>query len=164
MHARVQYPLLVVGWLVSSVLDITSWLYPMSTPWRDPTQRDGDRVRPQSARLAPPQEGKGAEGKGTTAGRPQSARGRSANGGDVWAQPKQRKPGLDTGMISNKGYSKQSIAVKKQAPRYGFGSATRDQANKLFVSQEHTILATGGKDSPGPAQYILPASVGGTWR
>jgi hypothetical protein len=51
--------------------------------------------------------------------------------------------------------------MKKVAPAWGFGSATRDQANKLFVSQEHTLIATGGMHSPGPAAYHLPASVGG---
>ena len=59
------------------------------------------------------------------------------------------------------GASAQLISTKKAAPAYGFGSASRDQVNKLFVSQEHTLIATGGKDSPGPAKYLLPASVGG---
>ena len=55
----------------------------------------------------------------------------------------------------------QSLAMKRRAPAFGFGSSTRAQVNKLFVSQEHTQLATAGTDSPGPAQYNLPASVGG---
>ena len=51
--------------------------------------------------------------------------------------------------------------LKKSAPKYGFGSSTRDQAGKVFVSQEHTALATAGKGSPGPAVYTLPPAVGG---
>ena len=46
-------------------------------------------------------------------------------------------------------------------PAFGFGAATREQAGKVFVSQEHTALATAGSHSPGPAVYLLPASVGG---
>ena len=106
-------------------------------PWRP--------VRPQSAPL-----GQGAPGQ--TPRRPSSA-----------ASPRtrlMRKVPLDTG-LSTKGYSKQSLNVKKRAPAYGFGAATRDQANKVFVSQEHTLIAMGGFDSPGPAAYVLPANIGG---
>ena len=55
----------------------------------------------------------------------------------------------------------QPSSTKKSAPSVGFGSGTREQAGKLFVSQEHTALATAGKHSPGPATYLLPPSVGG---
>lgn len=55
----------------------------------------------------------------------------------------------------------QPSSAKKSAPAYGFGTGSRAQANKLFVSQEHTQLATAGMHSPGPAVYLLPASVGG---
>ena len=51
--------------------------------------------------------------------------------------------------------------LKSSAPKYGFGSGSREQAGKLFVSQEHTQLATAGKGSPGPAMYTLLAAVGG---
>ena len=51
--------------------------------------------------------------------------------------------------------------LKASAPKFSFGSSTRDQAGKVFVSQEHTALATAGKGSPGPAVYTLPPSVGG---
>ena len=71
------------------------------------------------------------------------------------------KPALNMGVAMNKGYSRQSIAVKKSAPAYGFGSGSRDQVNKLFISQEHTLSIQYGKESPGPAQYLLPPSVGG---
>lgn len=50
---------------------------------------------------------------------------------------------------------------KKSAPSFSFGTSSREQAGKVFVSQEHTALATAGKHSPGPAVYLLPASVGG---
>lgn len=55
----------------------------------------------------------------------------------------------------------QPSSVKKSAPAFGFGSASREQVNKCFVSQEHTLIATGGMHSPGPAVYLLPPSVGG---
>jgi len=50
---------------------------------------------------------------------------------------------------------------RRTAPAFGFGAATREVANKVFVSQEHTALATAGMHSPGPATYLLPPSVGG---
>ena len=52
--------------------------------------------------------------------------------------------------------------MKPSAPKYGFGAASRGTAQKVFVSQEHTALATAGMHSPGPAVYLLPPSVGGT--
>lgn len=51
--------------------------------------------------------------------------------------------------------------TKGVAPSFGFGKSTRETAGKVFVSQEHTALATAGKHSPGPAVYLLPPSVGG---
>ena len=68
---------------------------------------------------------------------------------------------MDSTVYMPRGASTQAISIKKAAPMYGFGSATREQANKVFVSQEHTLIALGGSDSPGPAGYILPPSVGG---
>lgn len=47
---------------------------------------------------------------------------------------------------------------RASAPKFGFGSATRAQAGKVFMSSEHAKLATVGF-SPGPA-YNLVASVG----
>ena len=71
------------------------------------------------------------------------------------------KASMDSTVYMPRGASTQAISIKKAAPIYGFGSATREQANKVFVSQEHTLIALGGSDSPGPAGYILPPSVGG---
>ena len=51
--------------------------------------------------------------------------------------------------------------LKKSAPAYGFGAASRETASKVFVSQEMTALATAGKASPAKF-YLLPPSVGGT--
>lgn len=56
--------------------------------------------------------------------------------------------------------AQQGLDVRVAAPAYGFGAATRDTVNKLFISQEHTLIATGGSHSPGPV-YTLPPSVGG---
>lgn len=62
-------------------------------------------------------------------------------------------------MSSTFGYNPQSS--RRTAPAFGFGACSREQAGKVFVSQEHTALATAGTQSPGPAQYLLPPSVGG---
>ena len=56
----------------------------------------------------------------------------------------------------------QKSSSRRTAPAFGFGAATREVANKVFVSQEHTALATAGMHSPGPAKYVLPPSIGGT--
>ena len=57
--------------------------------------------------------------------------------------------------------SRQGLKVARSAPAFGFGAGSRDQFSKLFVSQEHTLSNTYGRQSPGPATYVLPASVGG---
>lgn len=58
-------------------------------------------------------------------------------------------------------FGKQKLSTSKSNPAFGFGVATREVAGKVFVSQEHTALATAGTHSPGPAVYVLPPSVGG---
>ena len=58
-------------------------------------------------------------------------------------------------------FGAQPSSIKKSAPAYGFGAATRSVAQKVFVSQAHTIKIAAGTGSPGPAQYTLPPSVGG---
>jgi len=58
-------------------------------------------------------------------------------------------------------FGDQPVSYRKSAPSYGFGAATRDTAQKCFVSQEHTIKSHAGRSSPGPAVYLLPPSVGG---
>jgi len=52
------------------------------------------------------------------------------------------------------------MSTKKSSPSYGFGTSSREVAKKVFVSQQHTILATAGLHSPGPASCTLPNSVG----
>jgi hypothetical protein len=64
-------------------------------------------------------------------------------------------------MTTRSTFGDQPSSVKASAPSFGFGTASREQAGKVFVSQEHTALATAGTQSPGPAVYLLPASVGG---
>ena len=50
--------------------------------------------------------------------------------------------------------SAQSLtAVRRVGPKYGFGAASRDVANKTFISQEHTLTIKYGTLSPGPAHY-----------
>jgi len=57
--------------------------------------------------------------------------------------------------------SAQSLRVKRQAPSFGFGTASREQFGKLFVSQQHTILSHGGIDSPSPTKYTHLPAIGG---
>ena len=56
---------------------------------------------------------------------------------------------------------KQPDGRKVDPPMYGFGSATRDKVRAVFVSNDHQKTDFYGKDSPGPATYLLPPSVGG---
>lgn len=59
-------------------------------------------------------------------------------------------------------FGEQPLATRQSAPSFGFGTASREVASKVFVSQQHTTLATAGKGSPGPhAPYAVPASIGG---
>ena len=58
-------------------------------------------------------------------------------------------------------FGSQALSVKKSAPSVGFGTSTRKQAQRVFITQEHMMLACAGKESPGPAVYQLPPSVGG---
>ena len=106
-------------------------------PWRG--------MRPDSA--------PGTEPKAPLTPRPQTSASTPRHG--------KLKASMDSTVYMPRGASTQAISIKKAAPIYGFGSATREQANKVFVSQEHTLIALGGSDSPGPAGYILPPSVGG---
>ena len=53
----------------------------------------------------------------------------------------------------------QTNSVHHSSPSYGFGSSTREQANKVFVSHEHSKLATSGV-SPGPASLGARSTCG----
>lgn len=53
----------------------------------------------------------------------------------------------------------QALSRRRSSPSFGFGSSTRAQAAKVFVSADHAKLATSGF-SPGPSAYTLRASVG----
>lgn len=50
---------------------------------------------------------------------------------------------------------KQQLSVKKTLPLYSFGSSTRDQAGKVYLTREHE-KGQKGDSSPGP---ITAASV-----
>ena len=65
-------------------------------------------------------------------------------------------------MTTRSTFGDQPLSRKKSSPAYGFGAASREVSQKVFVSQEHTQKQTAGVGSPGPAVYLLPASVGGT--
>jgi len=53
----------------------------------------------------------------------------------------------------------QATSKRRSAPSFGFGSSTRSQAAKVFLSADHAKLSTPGF-SPGPSAYTLRASVG----
>ena len=50
-------------------------------------------------------------------------------------------------------FGSQSSSRRRSAPSFGFGSGTREMQEKVFVSQEHAALSSGGVRSPGPAVY-----------
>jgi len=53
----------------------------------------------------------------------------------------------------------QVASSKPSLPRYGFGSSTREHANKVFISRDHAKLS-GGKFAPGPGQYPVAPMTG----
>lgn len=53
----------------------------------------------------------------------------------------------------------QVTSRRRSAPLYGFGSSTRQQAGKVFMSSEHAKLAPPNVPTPGP-QYTVRAAVG----
>ena len=55
-------------------------------------------------------------------------------------------------------FGDQVSSTRRSAPGYGFGSSTRAHAQKVFVSKEHSMLASKGI-SPGP-QYTIRSTVG----
>eukprot|EP00322_Chrysochromulina_rotalis_P002286 CAMPEP_0115837084 /NCGR_PEP_ID=MMETSP0287-20121206/5039_1 /TAXON_ID=412157 /ORGANISM="Chrysochromulina rotalis, Strain UIO044" /LENGTH=311 /DNA_ID=CAMNT_0003290585 /DNA_START=17 /DNA_END=952 /DNA_ORIENTATION=+ len=57
-------------------------------------------------------------------------------------------------------FGQQSLGGKASAPSFGFGSNSRDKQNNVFISQEHMAIQCAGKNSPGPAMYTQPQSVG----
>lgn len=57
-------------------------------------------------------------------------------------------------------FGDQVYSKRRSAPMFGFGSSTRNQAAKVFLSAEHAKLSTPGLNSPGPSAYTLRASVG----
>ena len=66
---------------------------------------------------------------------------------------------LNPHMQSKSLFGVQATSKRRSAPSFGFGSSTRAQAGKVFLSQEHAKLSTPGF-SPGPSAYTMRASVG----
>jgi len=56
----------------------------------------------------------------------------------------------------------QVVSKRRSAPKFGFGSSTRNQASKVFLSPEHARLAgpANAESQPGPSAYTLRAAVG----
>ncbi|KAL1500547.1 hypothetical protein AB1Y20_013202 [Prymnesium parvum] len=59
-------------------------------------------------------------------------------------------------------FGAQQLSRRKSSPQYGFGSSTREDQQKVFVSQEHASLnvAYAVPRSPGPAKYEHRPAVG----
>ena len=57
-------------------------------------------------------------------------------------------------------FGNQVSSKKTSSAAYGFGSSSRQQANKVFVSAEHARLASHGAP-PGPSAYSLRGAVAG---
>ena len=56
-------------------------------------------------------------------------------------------------------FGEQCQSKRPSAPAYGFGTASREHANKLYMSKDHAKLSSG-HHSPGPSVYTLRGSVG----
>lgn len=56
----------------------------------------------------------------------------------------------------------QASSQRRSPPIYGFGTSTREHRERVFISQEHAALSTGGgfERSPGPAKYTQLAAIG----
>jgi len=58
-------------------------------------------------------------------------------------------------------FGAQPLSRRKTSPQFGFGSSTREDQEKVFISQDHAELNAGGVPrSPGPATYVMRAAVG----
>lgn len=62
-------------------------------------------------------------------------------------------------MTTRSMFGDQAPSKRRSAPSFGFGSSTRNQAAKVFISPEHAKLSSMAY-SPGPSAYSLRASVG----
>lgn len=47
----------------------------------------------------------------------------------------------------------QASSTKRSLPRFGFGTSTRENVAKVYISAEHEKVMPGGRDVPGPGQY-----------
>jgi len=53
----------------------------------------------------------------------------------------------------------QVASTKPTTPRFGFGTGDRSHQEKVFIGEEHAKIS-GGKDAPGPGQYVIHAMTG----
>ncbi|KAG8464681.1 hypothetical protein KFE25_010049 [Diacronema lutheri] len=53
----------------------------------------------------------------------------------------------------------QPLGKWKSSPSFGFGTGSRDQREKVFISMAH-VKGVFGRHSPGPAMYGLPSATG----
>lgn len=60
---------------------------------------------------------------------------------------------------SESGVGTQHNSTKSTLPKYGFGTSTRANVAKVYVSEEHNKTTDYGRASPGPV-YMQPAGIG----
>ena len=53
------------------------------------------------------------------------------------------------------------MSTLRTEPQPRFGTASRAQARRVFVSQAHQATDLHGVDGPGPAHYTIKSAVGG---
>ena len=53
----------------------------------------------------------------------------------------------------------QVSSMKPSLPRFGFGTSTRDNAAKVYISAEHEKVM-GSSDAPGPGTYVVKSMTG----
>jgi hypothetical protein len=56
-------------------------------------------------------------------------------------------------------FGEQTTSRRRSSPSFGFGSATRNQQQKVYVSKEHSELGSRGTRTPGPV-YQTQGAVG----
>ena len=66
---------------------------------------------------------------------------------------------MNAHMTTRSMFGDQAHSKRRSSPSYGFGSSTRGQAAKVFLSRDHAKLSAPNS-SPGPSAYTLRASVG----
>jgi len=55
---------------------------------------------------------------------------------------------------------RQFLSPHSSPPAFGFGTSSRENQQRRYLSREHALAASRGRDSPAPASYKLQDGVG----